>query len=324
MKLSIIVPVYNVEAYLLRCLESIVPEMCDDYELILVDDGSTDASGALCDGFAREHPECKVVVIHQPNSGVSAARNEGIAIAKGKYVTFVDSDDYIDPKSIAENMTYLLAHPEVDMLEYPVEVYAESPKTHKLTFVSETQCSDVFADWVRREGYTHCYAWNKIYRTELWKDVRFPLGECFEDVAVMPSIIRQCRCVYYSSRGCYRYVMHKGSITTSYRYHKQKALFEGNLRLYMEIKDDVSLRTEALHLWVHCLNQLIDLGRCADADKAEYARVMSHAEKHHPSFALLLKEAPSIATRIKLLPLLVLGLKTYCRLYVALAKPLLP
>lgn len=324
MKLSIIVPVYNVEAYLLCCLESIMPEMCDDYELILVDDGSTDASGALCDEFAREHPQWHIVVVHQANGGLSAARNHGIEVSQGEYITFVDSDDYIDSKSIVENMAYLLSHPEVDMLEYPVEVHAESSGAHKLTFVSETQCSDVFADWIRREGYTHCYAWNKIYRAELWKNVCFPLGECYEDVAVMPSIIRQCRSVYYSSRGCYRYVMHKGSITTSYRYHKQKALFEGNQRLYMEIKDNASLQTEALHLWVHCLNQLIDLGRCADADKAEYARVVNDADRHHPPFTLLLKETSSLATRVKLLPLLALGLKTYCRLYVALAKPLLP
>ena len=97
MKLSIIVPVYNVEKHLVHCLESIAAQMCDDYELLLIDDGSTDASGALCDVFAREHPECRVVVIHQSNGGLSAARNAGIDRARGEYITFVDSDDYIDP-----------------------------------------------------------------------------------------------------------------------------------------------------------------------------------------------------------------------------------
>ena len=93
MKLSIIVPVYNVEQYLVRCLESIVVEMRDDYELILVDDGSTDRSGEMCDEFAHQHPGLNVVVVHQPNGGLSAARNAGIDRARGEYITFVDSDD---------------------------------------------------------------------------------------------------------------------------------------------------------------------------------------------------------------------------------------
>ena len=324
MKLSIIVPVYNVEKHLMRCLESIVPEMCDDYELILVDDGSTDASGTLCDDFSVKHPQLHIVVMHQANGGLSAARNQGLDVARGEYVTFVDSDDYISTKSIVDNMAYMLMHPEVDMLEYPVEVYAESSKVHMLTFVGETRRDDIFADWIRREGYTHCYAWNKIYRAALWKNVRFPIGKCFEDVAVMPDIIRQCHCIYYSSCGCYHYVRHNGSITTSYRYHKQKSLFEGNQRLYLEIKDDASLQIEALHLWVYCLNQLIDMGRCADADKTEYVCVVNDVNKHHPSYKILLKATPNFVTRIKLFPLFLLGLQTYCRLYVALTKPLFP
>ena len=324
MKLSIIVPVYNVEKHLMRCLESIVSEMRDDYELILVDDGSTDRSGAMCDAFAAKHPQQHIVVVHQTNRGVSAARNHALELAQGEYVTFVDSDDYIEPGSIGRNMAYLHNHPEVDMLEYPVEVFAESAEAHMLTFVGVLKHTGIFHDWIRRGGYTHCYAWNKIYRAALWDNVRFPIGMCFEDVAVMPNIVRLCRCIYYSDYGCYRYVKHQGSITTSYRYHKQKALFEGNHRLYMELKDDASLQTEALHLWVHCLNQLIDMGRCADADRVEYHRIVADADKHHPSFKMLLKESSNLATRIKLFPLLLLGLRTYCRIYVALAKPLLP
>ena len=116
MTLSIIVPIYNVAKHLVRCLDSIAMQMRDDYELLLIDDGSTDASGALCDVFAREHPECRVVVIHQPNGGLSAARNAGIDKARGEYITFVDSDDYIDPHTLEHNMDFLIAHPEVDML----------------------------------------------------------------------------------------------------------------------------------------------------------------------------------------------------------------
>lgn len=322
MKLSIIVPVYNVEQYLVRCLESIVEKMCDDYELILVDDGSTDRSGAMCDDFAREHRGLNVVVVHQPNGGLSAARNAGIDRARGEYITFVDSDDYIDSYSLVHNMEFLAAHPEVDMLEYPVEVHAESFEAHVLTFADETQCADIFTDWVLRGGYKHCYACNKVFRARVWEKLRFPMGVYFEDVAIMPDVIRECRCVHYSSHGCYRYVMHQGSITTSYRYRKQKALFEGNHRLYREVKDVPSLHDEALRLWAYCLNQLIDMGRCVDVDRVDYWRVVAEADKHHPSYNALLKVVPNVATRIKLMPLLVLSLRSYCRLYTALTKSL--
>ena len=324
MKLSIIVPVYNVEKHLARCLESVAPQLCSDYELILVDDGSTDRSGTMCDEFAREHPEQHVVVVHQPNGGLSAARNRGLEVARGEYVTFVDSDDYVDAQTLVFNMAYLLAHPEVDMLEYPIEVHAESAQAHMLTFSDETLQADTFVDWVRRRGYEHCYACNKIYASRLWQGMRFPHGAYFEDVAIMPSIIRKCRCLHYSQVGCYRYVMHPGSITTSYRYGKQRALFGGNHRLYMEIRNIPSLQPESLHLWVHCLNQLVDMGRCADADKADYARVLGEAEGHHPSYGALLKAAPRAVTKLKLMPLLLLGLRAYCRLYVFFTKPLLP
>ena len=322
MTLSIIVPVYNVEKHLECCLESIAMQMSNDYELVLVDDGSTDMSRSMCDDFARAYPERNVKVIHQPNGGLSEARNRGIDEAKGKYITFVDSDDELCPHTLKENLDFLLAHPEVDMLEYPVEVHAGSPKSYMLTFPNETQRSDIFADWIRREGYAHCYAWNKIYAARLWQSVRFPRGLFFEDTVVMPEIVKQCRQIHYSSRGCYRYFMHAGSITTSYRYEKQRQLFESNHRLYLDIKDNSSLQNEALRLWIECLNQLIDLGRCADADKEDYHVRVKAMRQHRPSYRQLLKAAPTLKTRIKLLPLPIIGLPNYCTLYVKLAKPL--
>lgn len=322
MKLSIIVPVYNVEQYLECCVRSIVAQELADYEIILVDDGSTDKSGWLCDELQRRFDNIRV--IHQSNGGLSAARNTGLSVAQGRYITFVDSDDELYPNTLKENIEFLLHNPEVDMLEYPVEVHAGSSGAYMLTFSGETQRSDIFFDWIRREGYTHCYACNKIYAARVWDGIRFPVGVYFEDVAVMPDIIRRCQCIHYSGRGCYRYIMHSSSITTSYRYHKQRQLFEGNHRLYMEIKDIPSLKAEALHLWIYCLNQLIDAGRCADVDKEEYANMVAIAEMHHPSYKPLLKAVPNVATRIKLFPLLLLGLRTYCRLYTMFTKPLLP
>ena len=325
MKLSIVVPVYNVEQYLTRCLESIVTEMCDDYELILVDDGSTDASGSLCDSFAHQHPLLNIIVLHQPNGGLSAARNRGVDVARGTYITFIDSDDYIDPYTITENMAYLLAHPEVDMLEYPIEVHAGSSEAYMLTFPDETQRSDIFADWIRREGYAHCYACNKIYAASLWKEIRFPINMCFEDGAVMPDVVRQCKCIHYSSRGCYRYIANSNTITTNYRYVKSRQLFTNNHRLYREIKEDDSLRLEAMSLWSCCLNQLIDMGRCFDVDREDYKRIMMEVEAARPAYSTLLGtmlRKPKGLKPFKLLPLPIVGLAVYLRLYLLLASSL--
>ena len=322
MKLSIIVPVYNVEKHLERCMKSIIAQGLTDYEIILVDDGATDRSGMLCDELQQEHDTIRVV--HQKNGGLSAARNTGIEVAVGSYITFVDSDDELSPNTLKANLDYLISHPEVDMLEYPVEVHADSDQAYHLSFPDETQHADIFADWIRREGYVHCYAWNKIYRRELWRETRFPVGAYYEDTAVMPAIVRQCRGIHYSSQGCYRYIMHPGTITTSYRYNKQRQLFENNHRLYKEIKDDKALKLEALRLWICCLNLLIDMGRCTDADQADYSYMIDEADAHHPSYRELLKAAPDIATRAKLLPLPLMGLKAYCRSYTALTKPLRP
>ena len=278
----------------------------------------------MCDDFVREHPGWNVAVIHQPNGGLSAARNAGIDRARGEYITFVDSDDYMDARTLVDNMAYLLSHPEVDMLEYPIEVHAGSAEAHMLTFPDETQRTGIFIDWIRRGGYRHCYACNKIYAARVWDNLYFPVGAYFEDVAIMPAVVRRCRCVHYSGRGCYRYVMHSGSITTSYRYHKQRALFEGNHRLFAEIKDVPELQNESLLLWVYCLNQLIDMGRCADVDRDEHKLFVSEADRLHPPYMALLRASHSMSTRLKLLPLPLLGIRSYCRLYIALTKPLLP
>ncbi len=323
MKLSIIVPVYNVEQYLECCVRSIVAQELADYEIILVDDGSTDKSGWLCDELQRQYASIKV--IHQDNGGLSAARNKGISVAEGKYITFVDSDDVLCSNTLKENMEFLLRNPEVDMLEYPVEVHAESPEAYMQTFLDETQCADIFIDWIRREGYTHSYACNKIFAARVWNEMRFPIGVYFEDGAIMPDIIRRCKCIHYSSHGCYRYIAHAGSITTSYKYVKSCQLFTNNHRLYLAIKDNPALRVESMRLWSCCLNQLVDMGRCVDVDKVDYERQIKCVDVERPSYDELLGimlQEPRRLKAVKLLPLPIVGLAAYLRIYVALTASL--
>ena len=319
MKLSIIVPVYNVEQYLEHCVRSIMAQGVDDCEVLLIDDGSTDRSGELCDELKSRY-EC-IHVVHQQNGGLSAARNTGLDRAQGEYITFVDSDDELCPGTLKENLGYLTSHPEVDMLEYPVEVYSEVEKPSRLDFSDETVHANIFFDWIRREGYMHSYAWNKIYRASLWKDMRFAVGRYFEDGDVMPLVVQRCQCVYYSSVGCYHYILRRGSITTDYKYIKQRHLFENNYRLYLTIKENSELHSESLRLWTCCLNQFVDMGRCKDIDAKEWCCLMGKFEKESPSWRTILKMALKEGL-LKLLPLPILGLKNYLRCYTMLVSRL--
>mgnify|MGYP000532574829 CR=1 FL=1 len=148
MKLTIIIPVYKVEAYLDFCLKSIVRQNVEDYEVILVDDGSPDGSGALCDAWLRKDRRFRVIHCLE-NRGLSAARNKGLDAAQGEYVTFIDSDDYISPNTLQANMELLALHPEADVLEYPVCVYHG---TAKLPLHARSMRNHDYTGWARRKG----------------------------------------------------------------------------------------------------------------------------------------------------------------------------
>lgn len=277
MKLSVIVPVYNVVSFLPDCLQSLRRQDVDDMEVILVDDGSTDGSGKLCDDAAAA--DSRFRVIHQRNMGLSAARNTGLDHASGEYITFVDSDDRLGSNSLKGNLILFNANPSPDMVEYPVRVNEGSPQEYLLSFDDATITSDnrnsVFADWIQRRGYEHCYAWNKIYRASLWASRRFPVGQVFEDTAVMPGIIRQCKTVRYSSRGCYHYMSRPSSISRSWHYSDCRQLFLNNWKLLHEASSLPHVRSALSALRRSCLNRLVDMGRCKDCNHTDYARQLA-------------------------------------------------
>lgn len=263
-QLSVIVPVFNTAATLKRCTDSILSQHVDGLELILVDDGSTDGSSDMCDGLAAA--DDRIRVIHRDNGGLSAARNTGIDAATGIWISFADSDDELASDTLGANLE--LASDDVDLIEFPAYVHYGAPNGFQLDFQPLTVSGDdVFGHWIRSGGYTHCYAWNKIYRRTLFNEIRFPAGENFEDAAICPSIIRRCRAVTYSDRGRYLYYSSNGSITLQYRFANQEPLFRHNLELLQTITG-LGFDDECLgKLWNISLNLLIDLARCTDADR---------------------------------------------------------
>lgn len=201
MTLSIIVPVYKVEQTLCRCVDSILTQDFDDFELLLIDDGSPDDSGLMADDIAKSDP--RVSVYHKVNGGLSDARNHGIERAKGQYVTFVDSDDEIAPGTLSALMTIIRDNPRYDILEYPVLQKPGYPDER--LFQPGTEVYDEPLDWLARLGLEHCWACNKIYRRSLFDTVRFPFGKVYEDIYTLAELLKLKPVIACADQGLYLY-----------------------------------------------------------------------------------------------------------------------
>lgn len=215
MKLSIIVPIYNVANYLPKCVDSLLAQDISDYEIILVDDGSPDECPQICDEYVEKYDSIRVV--HQENAGLSAARNSGIAVAQGDYILFVDSDDYLQPNTLGtlleqeegDDLDVLRFRyqnvrengeafaPYKDMTNY--NDYSGTP-TDGLTFLNE------------RMG-TQCYAWQFLVRREIVLQEQFTPGIYFEDTDWTPRMLLRAKSVASTDLVVYNYLWREGSIT---------------------------------------------------------------------------------------------------------------
>ena len=231
--LSVITPVYNVSLYLERCVESILNQSYHNIELILIDDGSTDRSSELCDEWARK--DNRIVVIHKDNGGVSSARNAGLEQARGEYITFVDSDDFIAPDTYESNMNFLLNHQDVDILQYPYCHYISDDvisNYHKPSSVLLVGTEEIFRNWWSGTPLEYV-SWNKIYKRHIWNDVRFNIGHTSEDTWLVPEFVNRSMSVYISEQGLYYYQRaREDSYTFQYDYDKHMDLFYAHAAIY--------------------------------------------------------------------------------------------
>lgn len=212
MKLSVIIPVYNVEATLDRCVASVIACTVQDMEIILVDDGSPDHSGAMCEQWKDK--DSRVKVIHKSNGGLSDARNAGIEAARGEYLTFIDSDDYLTDGTLESLMDMAAQHPEYDLMEYPINQHEGAPNEQLLTFPDKAY-TNVSQYWYETKAYTHTYAHNKVYRKALFREVRYPVGKVFEDVYTIPHLLKSAAVVATCSCGLYHYCYNQRGITST-------------------------------------------------------------------------------------------------------------
>ncbi len=216
MKISVVVPVYNVAEYLPECIESIQKQTFDDYEIILVDDGSTDSSGIICDEYAAN--DARIRIIHQKNAGVSAARNTGLESAVGDYIAFVDSDDIVDTEYLSCMYEGITAQ-NADMVVVQHKSFKQSIGESKPNTQSKNSLlvSGREACFIRYAGYDKVYpaVWGKLYNREIFNDLRFPLGRIHEDQYVISVALQKCRKILILDTELYYYRTRENSITNS-------------------------------------------------------------------------------------------------------------
>lgn len=231
--LSIIIPAYNAQETICCCLDSIIDQnIQSDYEVICVNDGSKDQTGQLIDEYCKKDPH--FIAIHQKNQGLSGARNSGLAIAKGEYLLFVDSDDFL-PKNCIDKMLENAKRSQADIVLGTVGKYIT--KYHILSHkrVKKDRCNKNLLDAC---DFTAGTAWGKIYQSKLWDRVRFFEGYAFEDTIIFLVIYPQCKKIYLSGKPIYYFRSSNNSL-----FKKQNNSMQGIDSLWVVI-DSVRLAKE--------------------------------------------------------------------------------
>lgn len=213
MKFSVIVPVYNVEKYVAKCIDSILAQNYDDYEIVAVDDGATDNSGMILDEYQRNTD--KLHVIHQENKGLGGARNTGITAARGEYLVFLDSDDYIAPNMLLELEKHLNLY-ELDILAF--DCIRVDEEGNVIERVSVADYPEEYTDLTQKQFLllepTSC---TKVYRRKLYIDheIQFPERLWYEDLATVFKLAPYANKIGYLKKAYYYYVQQPNSITHS-------------------------------------------------------------------------------------------------------------
>ncbi len=234
--ISVIVPVYKVEAYLDRCVQSVIDQTYKNLEIILVDDGSPDRCPEICDEWAKK--DSRIRVIHKPNGGLSDARNVGIAASTGSYIAFLDSDDWIEP-NMYELLYRRLTEDNCDISACGVEMFWEdssksaTPLTAAGCCILDTQQAMAA---LLQESLLKQPVWYKLYKTVLVRDLLFPIGKYHEDVFWTYRAIARAKRVSIFDTPCYHYAQRSGSIMgESYSLRRLDGLEAKELQLqYME------------------------------------------------------------------------------------------
>lgn len=239
---SVIIPIYNVEKYLQKCIESVINQTYKKLEIILIDDGSTDASALICDEYATK--DNRIIVIHKDNGGLSEARNFGLDIFTGKYVVFMDSDDWVESDYIESFLKYATEETIVccryKYLNKSKTTIVGSEKVLKHTAMEYIDCFQKSylraIGWRLKQPYTYV-VWNRLYPRKCFDKIRFPLGRLCEDVYVVFEVVLQCKNVVMIPDVTYNHINRSDSITGKITKKLMHDSYEGKLKNEKDLED---------------------------------------------------------------------------------------
>lgn len=236
-KISVIVPVYNVEAYLPQCVDSILAQSYANLEIILVDDGSPDNSGAICDQYQAK--DSRVRVIHKENGGVSSSRNAGLAAATGELIAFVDGDDFVSPDIYTRMYAQMEENPQVDVVYCACTRYPFQDKLLHMDFfptgtklTGQEMARKILTDQVTS------HLWLGLFKRFCWDGICFPQGRTYEDVTKTYQAFRKVNQVVFLCEPLYSYRVNETSITQTVKPRKIYDIFAAYRDRYRETGED--------------------------------------------------------------------------------------
>ena len=306
-QISVIVPVYNVEKYLARCVDSILAQTYENLEVILVDDGATDRSGLICDEFASK--DSRVKVIHKKNGGLSSAWNAGLETAAGEYIAFVDSDDWIEPDAYAHMMQLMKKH-QVKLVcggRYDVSGKTGERKVGLCPKREEVISGEELAGRIFLWAGCDSSACDKLYHRSLLEHFRYPEGKVCEDVPVTYKIVLQAERVAMSDRPFYNYYHRAGSISMASAITEKTFHFSQHTEvIYPYIRDHhPAIAAQARYLRVRSLSHILLLLEQSEAEvRQQFAAEYRHARKELKKHTLFFLKSPYFGKKEKITNLL--------------------
>ena len=247
--ISVIVPCYNVMEYLPKCVESILSQTYKNLEIILVDDGSTDSSGKICDGYAAK--DNRIKVIHKKNGGLSDARNVALDVMKGEYVTFIDSDDYV-ANDYVEFLYKLIKKNDVRMSVTCHQTFEEGtePEVCNESVVEDVSDMENVLTGMFYQRMFDTTAWAKMYHRSLFaNDIRYPKGWLYEDLPTTYCLMMKCDCIAFSSYRSYFYLLRSTSIEGA-PFKPQK--YESCIKIIRQLEADKVTMSERVKQALDC------------------------------------------------------------------------
>ena len=272
--ISIIVPVYNVEGYLDKCIDSITSQSYSNFECLLIDDGSTDSSGDICDKWSSI--DDRITVYHKENGGLSDARNYGIDRAKGDYITFIDSDDYVSTNYLSE--LYMAIKSCVDCSMAGCGYYVVS-RRREWTESYNPNSRNKYIEYTSRDAIESVLynelvcvsAWGKLYKKEIFESLRFPVRKLYEDTYIIADTILKSKKYIHVNKPLYFYIKRSGSIVSG-NYSSSRLQFIESVERMTGIVQSIypNLKTSCVRRKVHArLSVLRYMEKVSDDDRSQ-------------------------------------------------------